>query len=111
MAAEAGRHRAIKRVHPELDAGNQIIDLADPQQVTRQCLAVAAEFLGGEPYDLIHLRLLGPQRPADCDPRTAALRDGPRRSAAQILVHPALHDPVHELPARPVLGVPAQAAL
>ena len=67
--------------------------------------------LRGAADDLVHLRLLRSERPADRDPVAAARGDHPRGVATQVLVDATLHDPVDELSGATVLGVPAQAAL
>ena len=45
VAREPRRHRAVERVDPQLDAADEVVDLADPEQVARavlgQLLAVA----------------------------------------------------------------------
>ena len=33
VAPEPGRNRAVERVDPQLDTGDQIVDLPDPEQV------------------------------------------------------------------------------
>ena len=38
VAADAGRHRAVERVDAELDAADEVVDLADPEQVARPLL-------------------------------------------------------------------------
>ena len=35
VAADAGRHRAVEGVDAELDAAQQVVDLADPEQMAR----------------------------------------------------------------------------
>ncbi len=110
MAAEAGRHRAVEGVDPELDPGDQVIHLADPQEVARQSLAGPAELAGGVADHLVHLRLLRPQRATDGDPVAAAVGDDLRGGAAQVLIDAALHDPVHQLAPRTPLCPPTRRA-
>ena len=62
-------------------------------------------------HDLVHLRLVLPQRASDRDPVAAAGGDHPRRLDPQVLLDAALHDPVHRLCRRTFRGVPAQAPL
>jgi serine/threonine-protein kinase len=108
VAADAGRHRAVERVDAELDAAQQVVDLADPEQVA----GPGVRQLGDRPLDdLVHLRLVLAQRAADRDPARAARGDLLRRRAPQVLLHPALDDPVDELVVRAVLGVPGEAAV
>jgi hypothetical protein len=115
VAPEAGGHRAVEGVHPELDAAQEVVDVTDSEQVARALGGVAVELVRRPLHHLVHLRLGLTERAADGDPAAARRGDGLRRLAPQVLVHPTLDDAVDELllGARPVrvLRVPAQAAL
>ena len=41
VAADARRHRAVEGVHAELDAAEEVVDVADPEQVARALLRAA----------------------------------------------------------------------
>src|SRR6202042_3934029 len=75
MAPEPRRHRAIERVDPELDARDQVVDLADPQQVPGTVGREPLEGRWGPRDDLVYLLLVAAQRPADRDPVTRARGD------------------------------------
>jgi len=111
VAPEPGRHRAVERVDAPLHAGDQVVDLADPKQVSRPLRRQPLQLRRRPGDDLVHLRLVAPERPPDGDPAGVAGGDRGRRFPAQVGLHPALHDPVDELRGRSVVGMPAQAAL
>src|SRR5437764_10842817 len=79
--------------------------------MTRTLRGEPLELGGGPPDDLVHLGLLLAERPADRDPLAGAGGDGRARLDPQLLIHPALDDPVDRLLGGPVLFVPAQAPL
>src|SRR5947209_17390080 len=61
MASEASGDGAIEGVDAEADARDQVVDVADPQQVARALGSQTLE-LGGRPRDdLVHLRLVTPE--------------------------------------------------
>ena len=64
-----------------------------------------------QPDDLEHLVLVLAQRAADGDAERAPGGHLLGGRAAQVLLHPALDDPVDDLALRAVLGVPGQAAV
>ena len=91
---EARRHRAVERVDAELDAADQVVDVADAEQVARARVVDP----GDRPADdLVHLRLVGAERAADRDPVDRPRGDLLRGGDAQVLVDAALDDPVDEL--------------
>lgn len=110
VAAEAGGHRAVEGVDAQLHAGDQVVHLADAEQVARQGLALARELRGRIGDHLVHLLLLCPQRAADRHAVGAAVGHDRGRLAPHVLVYAALHDAVDELAGGAVLALPAQAA-
>ena len=65
VAGEAGRDRAVEDVEAEGDAGEQVVDLADPEQVLGRLLRQQRR---GQRQHLAHLLLVAPERAADRDP-------------------------------------------
>src|SRR5829696_8916285 len=108
VATDAGRHRAVERVDPELRAAQEVVDVADPQQVARTLLG---ELLGRPADDLVHLRLVLAERPADGEAERVTGADLLGAPAAQVLVHAALDDRVDALPGGSMLLVPREAAV
>ena len=107
VAAQPGGHGAVEVVDAELHPADEVVDLADPEQMAR---ALVRQPRGRPPHDLVDLVLLAAQRAADGDPVAAARHDRVGRLGAQVLVHAALHDAVDELALGPVRRVPVQAA-
>ena len=95
---------------PELDAADEVVDLADAEQVARLVGRHPVEDLRRPAGDLVHLRFRLPERAADRDAVDLARADDLGRLAAQVVVDAALDDAEDELPGRAVLGVPVQAA-
>src|SRR5437868_12393917 len=111
MASQPRGERAVQRVDPALDALDEVVHVADPEEVARTIWGAALE-LGGRPGDdLVHLRLVLSERPADCDSIAPAGRDGGRGFEPKVPLGPALDDPVDDLPLGTVVVVPAQATL
>ena len=108
VAGEAGRDRAVEYVEAERDAGEQVVDLADPEQVLGRRLGQQRR---GEGEHLAHLRLVAPQGAADRQAVKCGLRDRLRGVAPKVLVDPALDDPEHGLAPRPILLMPPEAAI
>src|SRR5918992_850465 len=108
VAREAGGRGAVERVDAGRHGVDDVVDVADPEQVPRPLLGKSGE---RPPDHLAHLLLLLAERAADGDPRGARLDHVGGRLRAQVLVHAALEDPVEELPLGGVLGVPADAAV
>ncbi len=81
-----------------------------PEQVARPVGGDAVELERGPVHHLVHLRLVLPQRAADGDAVTATVGDGGGGGHPQVLLHPALDDPVHGLAGGTVALVPVQAA-
>src|SRR5215207_5459541 len=106
VAADPRRHRAVERVDAELYAAHEVVDVADPQQVAGPGFG---QLLRGPADDLVHLRLVLAERPADREPERAAVGDLLRAPAPQVLLYPALDDPVDGLGVRPVALVPRDA--
>ncbi len=108
VAAEARRRRAVEGVDPVGDGVDDVVDVADPEQVPRR-------LLGQRPQrpadDLAHLLLRVPERAADRDPVHVGRGDVGGRLGAQVLVDAALHDPVERLPGGRVLALPGDAAV
>src|SRR4051794_18378954 len=111
VAADAGRHRAVEGVDAERHAAHEVVDVADAEEVPRALRSGGLELLDRPAHDLEHLLLVLAERAADRDPARAARGDLLGRAAAQVLLHAALDDPVDDLPLRPVLRVPGQAAI
>ena len=82
------------RSMPERDPLDQVVGLADPQQVARR---VGVEVGRGHRDHASHLLLVAAQRPADREAVHGRRRDALGRGAAEVLVHAALDDPEHRL--------------
>ena len=108
VARQAGGRGAVEGVEPGGHRVHEVVHVADPEQVARRRVGQAAQ---RPAHHLAHLLLGLAQRAADRDPVRAGAGHVGRGLRAQVLVHATLHDPVHQLVRRPVLGVPAQAAL
>ena len=107
MSGEAGRDRAVEYVETERDAVEQIVDVADPQQVLGRGLGQQRR---GQRQHAAHLLLVAPERAADRDAVDPRLRDDPGGVASQVLMDTALDDPEDGLVPGAVLLVPGQAA-
>ena len=83
VAGEAGRDRAVEDVEAEGDAGEQVVDVADAEQVLGGLLGQQRR---GQLEHAAHLLLVAPERAADRDPVDPGGGDGLRRLAPQILV-------------------------
>ena len=105
VAAEARRRRAVEGVDPVGDGVDDVVDVADAEQVPRRRVGQRPQ----RPADhLAHLLLGVPQRAADRDPVHVGRGDVGGRLGAQVLVDAALHDPVERLPGRRVLALPGR---
>ncbi len=108
VAGEAGRHGAVEDVEAEGDAGEQVVNLADAEQVLGRSLG---QHRRGHRQHLAHLHLVAAERAADREPVDAGRGDVLGRFTPQILVDAALDDPEDRLALRPVLAVPGEAAI
>src|SRR6266487_4185028 len=108
MAGQAGRDRAIEQVDPHADAGEQVVDLTDPEQVTGRLIR---EQRDGEAEHAVHLLLVAPQGPTDRDPIDFRRARALGRETAQVLVDAALDDPEDRLARRGLALVPVEAAI
>ena len=72
VAGEAGRHGAVEDVEAEGDAGEQVVDLADPEQVLGRLLGQQRR---GHAEHLAHLLLVAAEGAADRDPVDAGRGD------------------------------------
>ena len=109
VAGEAGRDGAVEDVDAEGDAGEQVVDLADPEQVLRAPPpAAAARSCSSTPRIS---SLSRPSVPPIAIPSTPASETASRRLAAQVLVDAALDDPEDGLALGPLALVPLEAAV
>ncbi len=108
MAGEAGGDGAVEDVEAEGDAAEQVVDLADPEQVLGRRLGQQRR---GHRQDVVHLRLVAPEGAADREPVDASLGDPLRRFPPQVLVDAALDDPEDRLALGPLALVPLEAAV
>src|SRR5579875_16134 len=111
MSRQSRRHRAVEGVDPELDARDQIVDLADPEQMARTLRRQPLELCGHPPNHLVHLWLVAPERAADRDPRRATGDDGLGGLGAQVPLDAPLDDAIETLVRRSVTPMEALAAL
>src|ERR687892_2074140 len=65
VPGDPGWDRAVEQVDPHADPGEQVVDLADPQQMARDLIG---QQWCREAEDAVHLLLLSSERPADRDP-------------------------------------------
>ena len=107
VAGEAGRDRAVEDVEAESDAGEQVVDVADPQQVLR---GIGRQQRRGQREAPPHLLLVAAEGAADRDPVDRSLRDRLRRLPPQVLVDAALDDPEDRLALGAARLVPFEAA-
>jgi hypothetical protein len=101
VAPQPRRRDAVEGVDAELDAADEVVDLADAEQVPR---ALLRQDRRRPVDDLVHLRLVRAERAADRDAVHGARGDRLGALDAQVVVDAALHDPVDELLGRPVLA-------
>ena len=99
VAGEARRHRAVEHVDAERDPVQEVVGLADAEQVLG---GVRGQHRNGHRQHAVHLRLVAAEGPADREPVDGRARDRLGGLAAQVLVHAALDDPEHGLARRPV---------
>src|SRR3954452_17389562 len=64
MASEARRHRAVEGVDAELDSADEVVDVADPQEVTGALGRRGLELLRRPVDHLVHLGLVLTERAA-----------------------------------------------
>src|SRR3984957_3311941 len=55
VAPKSCRHRAVEGVNPELDPGDQVVDVADPEEVPRPLRRRALQFRRRPGDNLVHL--------------------------------------------------------
>ena len=108
MAGEPGRDGAVEDVEAEGDAAEQVVDLADPEQVLGRRLGQERR---GHRQHRGHLLLVAAEGAADRDAVDAGLGDVCGRFAAQVLVGAALDDPNTAWRAGPLSLVPGEAAV
>ena len=107
VAGEAGGDRAVEDIQAKRDAGQQVVDLANAQQVLWGLLRQQRR---GQRQHAAHLVLVAAERAADREAVDGSLGYRLRRFPAQILVDAALHDPEYGLSRRALRAVPLQAA-
>ena len=108
MTRQPGGDGAVEEVEPEGDTVEEVVDLADPEQVLGR---VRRQQRRRQPEHAAHLLLVAPQGAADRDPVDPRLGDELRRGPAQVLVDPALDDPEDGLARRALTLVPGEAAI
>src|SRR5436305_7917812 len=101
MSAKPGGDGAVEGVDAELYARDEVVDVADPEQVSRALGSVAREFADGECHHLAHLLSVSAERATDGEPGTRCGRHRVRGLRAQIVVDTALDDSVDGLLGRP----------
>ncbi len=108
MPGEPRRDGAVEDVEAEGDPGEQVVDLADPEQVLRGLLRQQRR---RHCQHAPHLLLVAPEGAADRDPVDTGLGDPLGGLAPQILVDAALDDPKYGLALGSVIAVPGEAAV
>ena len=98
VAGEARRHRAVEEVDPERDPVEQVVGLADAEQVLRRLRRKHGARSSSSTPCISGLSR--PSVPPIASPSTAAAETALGRLAAQVLVDAALDDPEHGLAAR-----------